>query len=252
MLSAGELGKVVHQQIADVCRDGNPQHQTGCVQAVTHQVEKQIEIICQLKSLYDGITAPVCQQRLGSLLWTDPGVIATQLRMPQMAGFIGGIYPLWTSSLTRHTRLATLIQEEARAVMERLKTPAPQSKLAAIDTGKILWQQPLALAQPKFEFTHIGEWRTVQTEIDVLRDGKQFHKKVEWSYKLQPNEDSSYTVFFSAGKKSAAAAAAPAAEGEESLVFRLKDGQYPAALMLTVYGVVRSSDLKIEGVQLSL
>lgn len=247
MLSAGELGKVVRDPIALACRDSNPQYQAACVQAVTYQLEKQIEIVCQLRSLYDGIEVPPCQQRLGSFLWTDPGMIATQLRMPRMAGYIGNEGGLWTSKPTRHTSLATLMQEEKEIVMERLKKPPPQTKLAAIDAGKILWQQPLALAQPKFAFTHTSEWRTVQTEIDVIRDGKQFHKKVEWSYKLQLNEDSSYTVYFGVGKKSP-----PEANGAESLVFRLRDGQYPAALMLTVYGVVQSSDLKIEGVQLSL
>ncbi|MDZ4224573.1 MAG: hypothetical protein U1D33_01560, partial [bacterium] len=78
------------------------------------------------------------------------------------------------------------------------------------------------LADLRFEFRFVDEWKKVETIIETIRDGALHTVACDWSYKLTQNSDSSYTVEWRSDGNNG------------KLVFPVVNDQYPKNLVLVV------------------
>ena len=177
MNSGGELNVSIIRLIRSECARTEPEKIEPCVEAVTQKTEEDLKKLCGTPNFRK------CQSRLGSGVWRP------------------------------------LVKNEVEDFGKKIAAQKREEEKAKI-LSPIIWEQPLAIVDDetthsKFKFTHVDEWRKVETKITDT--------SLEWSYFLTKNADGSLTVRWRKEGKE-----------EQSLIFNLVNGFYPSNLMLAI------------------
>lgn len=234
MRPGGEIAPAVRRAIKAECQRLHPEAADTCTQAVVQKVTSEIGKFCDKNASTQGIGSPLCQKRLGSLVWLNWRHLERQLnrKMRRLGEVLIGPEPLEASNGTTHRSLATLIQFEARDFRPPPPPPptppSPAQNVSApgqqTAEEKNVWEQPFGLLH---SFTHIDEWVPLQTRVTFIKDSAPTQKTIDWYYWLKRNPDGSFTLYWSTVQKTD-----PPGDNDPQVIFQLVDGHIPNNLKL--------------------
>lgn len=209
MNPGGEIGPKVVGFIRRECQRQKPAQVEACVSAVQQKLTSEMNRFCLVAAPQAGVPANRCEMQLLKSLWTNSYELRLQLRgkMRKIARLLETSEPLRASNQTTHSSLTTLIEKEVA-----LFSPTPNRAVF----------EKVSLAETKFRFTHIDEWRRVETTHGTNR--------IAWYYWLMQHSEQSYTLYWSHQAETN-----PPSPEREHLFFQLTDGFYPKGLTLKVY-----------------
>lgn len=230
MISAGELGWPVRTLIKLECQTTNVADVEDCKLIVEADTDVIFFAECSSAFHKKKQLAEECVQQLGSTLWGDLRELKRKLKGRTAA--VGDHLPESLHSLYK------FVQQRVKNYQKNHAPPPPDpatQRNTAPPTTPPLWEQPLSALS--FQFTHLEEWRPVQTEIVLEKEGVRFRKKIEWSYWLRQNVDGSYTAYWTQEKKTTPKEkTTPPTDQDKKVTFQLVDNHYPENLMLFVEG----------------
>lgn len=216
MLSGGELDWPIRTLIQLECQNAKAADMETCKRETAQYVEGEYGLLCKAAFARNKKLEKECRTTLGQTLWNDLEDLKEKLDerlKPVISRMLPGDYSAFD-----------LVRNEAQAYSQRNK-PAPPPSTEGTEQQEetevpIVWSKKLAglddvVTGSKFQFTHVQEWRPVETEI-------------KWFYWLEPNKDGTYTLFWRTDNEEAA----DPTPKDPKITFRLVDGEYPESLTL--------------------